>query len=53
MILLAELITLAIDIYIWIIIAEVVLSWLLIFGVINTHKHKTLCVLFIRQQILL
>ncbi len=40
MILLAELITLAIDIYIWIIIAEVVLSWLLIFGVINTKNPQ-------------
>ncbi|MGB1076970.1 MAG: YggT family protein [Bdellovibrionales bacterium] len=40
MYLLAKLITTAIDIYIWIIIAEVVLSWLLIFGVINTKNPQ-------------
>ncbi len=37
---LAYLITLGIEIYIWIIIAEVILSWLLIFGVINTKNPQ-------------
>ena len=40
MYLLAKLITTAIDIYIWIVIAEVVLSWLLVFGVINTKNPQ-------------
>ena len=40
MYLLAKLIVTAIDIYIWIIIAEVILSWLLIFGVISTKNPQ-------------
>jgi len=37
---LARLITLVIDIYVWIIIAEVVISWLIIFDVINTKSSQ-------------
>ena len=37
---LARLITFVIDIYVWIIIAEVVISWLIIFDVINIKSPQ-------------
>ena len=40
MYMLAKLISIAIDVYVWIIIAEVVLNWLLIFGVINVKNPQ-------------
>lgn len=40
MLFLANLLTLAIDIYIWIIIIDVLIHWLLAFGVINTQNPQ-------------
>ena len=40
MIFLAQLISFAISIYIWIIIAEIIIHWLLVFGVINTKNPQ-------------
>jgi YggT family protein len=34
-----DLILLVIQIYIWLLIAQAILSWLLAFGVVNRHNH--------------
>ncbi|MFQ5626357.1 MAG: YggT family protein [Methyloligellaceae bacterium] len=39
MIPLIQFIVMVIDLYIWIIIASAVLSWLIAFGVVNTHNR--------------
>jgi len=40
---LLQVISIALDLYLWVVIAAVILSWLVAFNVINTHNH------FVRQ----
>lgn len=40
MILVAEILTLLLDVYLWIIIAYVIVSWLVAFGVLNAGNPK-------------